>query len=905
MAEDGDSDDLVTKRDELKGVFRVFELAHEVYAAQVTKESDIEECYKYFQEAQSSYINILKEIKAYIEQASRGSPATGSINPANSDQNIHSLINLPKVEIEVFSGDPLKYHAFIAVFDECVEGNCVDSGARLTRLLQYTDGKARKAIRACAVVGGQAGYNQAREILAQRFGNKHTISDAMMEKLRNGKPVHRKEDIQELSDDLASCVITLKQMNKLHEINTQRAICDIVDRLPRYFQSRWKKSAVTSKKDTGDYPDIVKFLEFVGAVADEVNDPIYGYRHHEDRNKKSSKPAASVTKHPFTRSFNTSVSSGSSPSPSATNNQKHSSGFNHVCPLCAEGHRLFGCQAFKAKKPLECLNFVKSKNLCHNCLLDNHVTSDCRKPGRCTVCNEKHTRFIHVDDSNNVRSTVSSNCLVANDSSVSQVENVEIVDNIQDSEDKQTSYKTHVSHVSNKVLLPVVPVVVNESYHTCALLDNASTNSFCTQELVDCLNLHGVGTVLNLCTLEKPCSEKETEVVSLRVSSDGETLHMSDVYVIKSIPVPNMGTRAEYQHLVDIPFPQGNSFRVDILIGQDCSEALIPLEVKRGSEGDPYAVRTLLGWSISGPLADNRENNKNVCANYIKLDKQVEKMWQTENELLSEDKAMSKEDQAVIDLWEKQGKLYRGHYELPIPWIRQVDGERQPNTSKNRAQAVTRFNSLKRRLERDKKLKLEYSEGIKGLLSKEYAEAVPEKDLDRKDGKVFYLPHHPVINVNKDKIRIVFDCSAKHKGTSLNDQVLQGPDLTNKLTSVLLRFREDKVAVIGDVEAMYHQVRVPTKDRDMLRFLWFEENDTGGRLKEYRMTVHLFGGIWSSSAANYALRRTADDHGNNEGVHSSEAAESILMNFYVDDLWSSPQQQQMVWGERFCVSHIV
>ena len=224
-------------------------------------------------------------------------------------------------------------------------------------------------------------------------------------------------------------------------------------------------------------------------------------------------------------------------------------------------------------------------------------------------------------------------------------------------------------------------------------------------------------------------------------------------------------------------------------------------------------MRTLLGWSISGPLADNRENNKNVCANYIKLDKQVEKMWQTENELLSEDKAMSKEDQAVIDLWEKQGRLYRGHYELPIPWIRQVDGERQPNTSNtcnNRAQAVTRFNSLKRRLERDKKLKLEYSEGIKGLLSKEYAEAVPEKDLDRKDGKVFYLPHHPVINVNKDKMRIVFDCSAKHKGTSLNDQVLQGPDLTNKLTSVLLRFREDKVAVIGDVEAMYHQVRVPT-----------------------------------------------------------------------------------------------
>ena len=62
------------------------------------------------------------------------------------------------------------------------------------------------------------------------------------------------------------------------------------------------------------------------------------------------------------------------------------------------------------------------------------------------------------------------------------------------------------------------------------------------------------------------------------------------------------------------------------------------------------------------------------------------------------------------------------------------------------------------------------------------------------------------------------------------------------------------------------------------------------------MTVHLFGGIWSSSAANSALRRTADDNnGSNEGPHSSEAAESILMNFYVDDwLASFPSREKAI-----------
>ena len=45
----------------------------------------------------------------------------------------------------------------------------------------------------------------------------------------------------------------------------------------------------------------------------------------------------------------------------------------------------------------------------------------------------------------------------------------------------------------------------------------------------------------------------------------------------------------------------------------------------------------------------------------------------------------------------------------------------------------------------------------------------------------WYLPHHPVVNPNKEKPRIVFDCAAQHLGVSLNSRVLQGLDLTHKL----------------------------------------------------------------------------------------------------------------------------
>ena len=68
-------------------------------------------------------------------------------------------------------------------------------------------------------------------------------------------------------------------------------------------------------------------------------------------------------------------------------------------------------------------------------------------------------------------------------------------------------------------------------------------------------------------------------------------------------------------------------------------------------------------------------------------------------------------------------------------------------------------------------------------------------------------------------------------GTSLNQRVLQGPDLTNKLIGVLMRFRENQVAVIGDIQAMFHQVRVSPQHRDALRFLWWKDGDIKRNLK--------------------------------------------------------------------------
>ena len=71
------------------------------------------------------------------------------------------------------------------------------------------------------------------------------------------------------------------------------------------------------------------------------------------------------------------------------------------------------------------------------------------------------------------------------------------------------------------------------------------------------------------------------------------------------------------------------------------------------------------------------------------------------------------------------------------------------------------------------------------------------------DDQVWYLPNHGIYHPSKpNKIKVLFDCSAEYIGRCLNKELLPGPDLANQLIGVLLRFRKDSVAFIGDIEKM-------------------------------------------------------------------------------------------------------
>jgi hypothetical protein len=122
------------------------------------------------------------------------------------------------------------------------------------------------------------------------------------------------------------------------------------------------------------------------------------------------------------------------------------------------------------------------------------------------------------------------------------------------------------------------------------------------------------------------------------------------------------------------------------------------------------------------------------------------------------------------------------------------------------------FESLKWKLTKDPDLKLKYSQTMEGYIERGHAMRLNNVS---KTERTWYFPHHPVTNPNKPgKVRVVFECAAKFQGKSLNNFLLQGPDLVNDLVGVLLRFRQGRIAIAADIEQMFHQVRVLKKDYD-------------------------------------------------------------------------------------------
>ena len=118
----------------------------------------------------------------------------------------------------------------------------------------------------------------------------------------------------------------------------------------------------------------------------------------------------------------------------------------------------------------------------------------------------------------------------------------------------------------------------------------------------------------------------------------------------------------------------------------------------------------------------------------------------------------------------------------------------------------------------------------------------------------------------------------------LKQRTFPRDSLINHIIRVLLRFREEHFGEMGDIEAMFHQIKVPDTQCSFLKFLWWEDSDISRGIIDYEMTAHFFGRSSFPFCSNFALRKTAMD---NEELYRKDLSTVLERNFYVDDMQKS------------------
>ncbi|XP_048586794.1 uncharacterized protein LOC116618440 [Nematostella vectensis] len=419
------------------------------------------------------------------------------------------------------------------------------------------------------------------------------------------------------------------------------------------------------------------------------------------------------------------------------------------------------------------------------------------------------------------------------------------------------------------------------------LLDSGSETTLVRTGFAKQLGISGPRQNLTVDTVRGVSTTVKSERVHLPFASSAVKGTVS-AWTIKSICAPVSAidwseVKRRYAHLCDVPVENTGNGTIDVLLGLDTAALMAPFEVRRGGVTEPYAEKTPLGWVIADPVSDSEGGGKRILRAHVSdaeddTNHNLRMFWEVDTfgVRVEESPPYSRSEQRALDALDKSCRLVDSGYELALLW--KPDRPPLPN---NYATALSRLESVERRLQEDPELAQGYKKAISAYVEKGFARKLSDEERVE-DTEQWLLPHHPVLSPHKPLPRVVFDSAAVHDGICLNDCLEAGPSLHNDLPGVLMRFRERPVALAGDVSDMFCHVRLRTEDRKYHRYLW-RDLETDKPPDVYEMNCLVFGDESSPCEANFAVQRTAED--NKE--QWPDAAAVVKRDIFVDDLYTS------------------
>ncbi|XP_059045880.1 uncharacterized protein LOC131841577 [Achroia grisella] len=583
-----------------------------------------------------------------------------------------------------------------------------------------------------------------------------------------------------------------------------------------------------------------------------------------------------------------------------------------LCRFCNKSqHVLPDCRLFRRAMRKDRWNFVKNNKLCYCCLLARHDRMSCAAP----VCNiddcglAHHTLLHYRKPIHTDTQPVTTMATSSQHESSSTDATVAYVNSATDGTAPGLPGRGRSPTVTScDVILKVVKVKLsgpNGTVSTYALLDDGASISMIDSGLVNELGLKSLSSssikLIDAFGLE--VYQSDAPKVCLNISGYDNCNYNKCNYNITlrnvsklKLPMQNLSVinniHCDYLSSVK-QFVCTENVVPRLLIGEDNYFLLAPLEILHGNKYEPYATRCRLGWSIHGSYGRTNSSltqghsfhvtHNDEVSEITILNNLVKNSFELDCIGISTLRRENTADLRAVNILDQTARNIGNRWEVGLPFIKDV-----LCIPDSYNYALSRLNGLLRKFKSDSAYADRYKTEMHKLFDNGYARVLKENELV--GNRIWYLCHFGVLNPNKpSKLRLVFDGAGKVNGLCLNDFLLTGPDLYNSLLGIMLRFREHKYVIVGDIKDMFLRIRIRAEDQHLFRFLWREDDKSP--LKICVMQSLVFGATCSPFIAQHIKNKNALKY---EDLYP-EAVDVIINNHYMDDcLYSCDSEEKAI-----------
>lgn len=763
---------------------------------------------------------------------------------------------LPVIQIPNFDGSYYKWIQFRETFHSLIHDNeSIKDIHKYYYLNSYLEGEAARVLSNLEITSKN--YAVAWQILCDRYNNSRQLINYHMKYLLNFDTLKETDkSLRFVVDHINKNLRALETLGLPTQQWDMLLIHLISAKLDPQTALKWEEHKTSLQeihtlkeffaflRDRADLLETLRFKGGKNASAGSSQDV-----NHQRSNK------------PQTKTFIVSAK-----------DSKESQSHPSSCLVCMGQHRVHECPVFKSKTLQDRLSFVEQHKLCPNCLRGGHNVKRCHLSACCRTCKQRHNSMLHQPslDSNepNVAAILSSEAISMPATSVSEV----------------------------LLCTALVDVVNPDSGVTMtirALLDSGSQSSFVTESLKRDLNLVTQPSNTNVIGIGEQSLQSNINRCNIKIFSKNTSFN-ADVccLVLPTISGTLPKAALDVSHLkldnfnlADPKFFQPSS--VDMLLGADLFWSIVGTRQHSLGEGNPVLRDSKLGWLVAGPTCLLKTKSPQINCNFsnnldVDLSRDLEKFWQLESvpevTPLTKEEALCEQHYQASTTRTEDGRFC---VKLPLREDRECLGQSY-NLAKKR------FLHLEARFKKQPLLKELYFDFIH-----EYANLghLTEDVVDSSQVN-YFLPHHPVFKQNSEstKLRVVFDASARtSSGLSVNDLQMIGPNVQDSLINILLRFRQYKYVLSGDVEKMYRQVLMDESDRNLQYILW--RDDESLPLRSLKLNTVTYGFSSASFLSTRCLWQLGEDYAPTTNI-SIPIKEIIQKDFYVDDLLTGAETER-------------